>query len=115
MGNTNSIIVEKIVALLKPKAVAVFGSHARGEAGRLSDFDVLVITSDEKDLGRLDELEFDNVEIHALTFRRALELVHKQDPFFVKIIFESKPLYGEFYLKFLREVSENVRKSKNMA
>jgi predicted nucleotidyltransferase len=34
-----------LVAVLQPDRVYLFGSHARGDAGRDSDYDLLVLTS----------------------------------------------------------------------
>ena len=40
-------LLERIVPALSPEAVYLFGSRARGDAGRDSDFDLLVIVSDD--------------------------------------------------------------------
>ena len=40
-------LLERIVAALSPEAVYLFGSRARGDARRDSDFDLLVVVSDE--------------------------------------------------------------------
>ena len=37
-------LVDEVVTVAKPKLVAIFGSQARGDAGRFSDIDVLVVT-----------------------------------------------------------------------
>ncbi len=108
--------VERIVREVKPKAIAIFGSAAEGKAGKYSDVDLLVITPDDASRRLAVELEkeLSGIEIHAVTARRALELIHAGDPFFTKILMESRPLYGHFYVKFLREVVRNVGKSKNL-
>jgi predicted nucleotidyltransferase len=36
-------IVQRLVAALKPERIYLFGSHARGEAGSDSDYDLLVV------------------------------------------------------------------------
>jgi predicted nucleotidyltransferase len=41
------VLVERIVNGLRPKAVVLFGSHARGEARAHSDVDLLVVWHDE--------------------------------------------------------------------
>ena len=114
-------VLKEILAVVEPKAVALFGSHARGEAGKLSDLDVLVITRSEEDAEKLRLLEkvlqkkFRNVELHVLPINAALELVHRRDPFFIRVLNECRPVCGSFYLGFLREVAANVGKSKGMA
>jgi uncharacterized protein len=40
-------LLERIVPALSPEAVYLFGSRARGDAGRDSDFDLLVVVSDD--------------------------------------------------------------------
>ncbi|AIY90998.1 nucleotidyltransferase domain-containing protein [Geoglobus acetivorans] len=108
-------LVDEVVTVAKPKLVAIFGSQARGDAGRFSDIDVLVVTDSDVVAEKLNTMRKGNVEFHALSMKRALELVHRSDPFFKKILSEAIPLYGHFYLSFLREVAENVGKGKNMA
>lgn len=113
-------VLEEILAVVEPKAVALFGSHARGEAGKLSDLDVLIITRSEEDaeklrLEKVFQKKFRNVELHVLPISAALELVHRRDPFFIRVLNECRPIYGSFYLGFLREVAANVGKSKGMA
>jgi len=41
-------IVVKIVEVAHPKAVILFGSHARGEAGPDSDLDLMVVAESDK-------------------------------------------------------------------
>ncbi|KUJ94687.1 MULTISPECIES: nucleotidyltransferase domain-containing protein [Archaeoglobus] len=108
-------LINEIIGEVKPKAIALFGSQAKGKAGKFSDYDLLIITKDEESRNKAEKFEKGKVEIHALTMRTALELIHKGDPFFTQIIKECKPIYGEFYIKFLREVAENVGKSKVVA
>jgi predicted nucleotidyltransferase len=43
-------LLDPIVAHFKPQRVILFGSHARGEAGRDSDIDLLVIVDDDTPL-----------------------------------------------------------------
>jgi predicted nucleotidyltransferase len=40
-------LLERIIPALSPEAVYLFGSRARGDAGRDSDFDLLVVVSDD--------------------------------------------------------------------
>ena len=40
-------IVRRLVAAYQPERVYLFGSHARGDAGPDSDFDLLVIVPDD--------------------------------------------------------------------
>ena len=40
-------IVDRLVAAYRPERVYLFGSHARGEPGPDSDFDLLVLVPDE--------------------------------------------------------------------
>ena len=46
-------LLDPIVAHFKPQRVILFGSHARGEAGRDSDIDLLVIVDDDTPLQAL--------------------------------------------------------------
>lgn len=47
-----SALIDAVVAYFNPRRIILFGSHARGEAGPDSDFDLLVVvdedTPDEK-------------------------------------------------------------------
>ena len=40
-------IVDRLVAVYRPERVYLFGSHARGESGPDSDFDLLVLVPDD--------------------------------------------------------------------
>lgn len=40
-------IVRRLVAAYAPEQIYLFGSHARGEAGPDSDYDIMVVVSDE--------------------------------------------------------------------
>lgn len=40
-------IVERLVAAYRPERIYLFGSHARGDAGPDSDFDILVLVPDD--------------------------------------------------------------------
>jgi predicted nucleotidyltransferase len=40
-------LLERVVAAMRPEAVYLFGSHARGEADHDGDYDLLVIAPDE--------------------------------------------------------------------
>jgi predicted nucleotidyltransferase len=40
-------IVRRLVAAYRPERIYLFGSHARGDAGPDSDFDILVIVPDD--------------------------------------------------------------------
>lgn len=46
-------LLDPILAHFKPQRVILFGSHARGEAGRDSDIDLLVIVDDDTPLQAL--------------------------------------------------------------
>lgn len=41
------VLLEGVVAHLDPRRVILFGSHARGEAGEDSDWDLLVVLDDD--------------------------------------------------------------------
>jgi predicted nucleotidyltransferase len=45
-------IVRRLVAAYQPERMYLFGSHARGDAGPDSDFDLLVIVPDDAELNR---------------------------------------------------------------
>jgi len=47
MDNALDEIVRRLVAAYDPERVYLFGSHARGDAGPDSDFDLLVIVPDD--------------------------------------------------------------------
>ncbi|MBI4967303.1 MAG: nucleotidyltransferase domain-containing protein [Rhodospirillales bacterium] len=40
-------LLDRVVTAMRPEAVYLFGSHARGEADRNSDYDLLVIVPDD--------------------------------------------------------------------
>jgi len=42
-----SAVVQRLVEAYKPLRVYLFGSHARGEAGPDSDYDILLVVPDE--------------------------------------------------------------------
>ena len=46
-------IVRRLVAAYQPAAVYLFGSHARGEAGPDSDYDLLLVVPDDASPERL--------------------------------------------------------------
>ena len=46
------LIRDRIVQLYRPDKIILFGSHCRGDAGKHSDIDLLVISDREKDLPR---------------------------------------------------------------
>lgn len=48
-------IVRRIVAVAHPQRVILFGSHARGEADRYSDVDLLVVVPDSEDRRRISD------------------------------------------------------------
>ena len=83
----------------KPKAIILFGSAARGEAGEDSDLDILVIKETNKDyFDRVREVRSSvrsNVplDIIVLTPKEARELP-KRNSFFSQILKEGKILYG---------------------
>ena len=55
MMSTDEVIqtmVERIVALMHPQQVILFGSQARGDAGPDSDVDLLVVMEDDVDRRR---------------------------------------------------------------
>jgi predicted nucleotidyltransferase len=47
MGATLEEIVRRLVEAYDPERIYLFGSHARGEAGPDSDYDLLVIVPDD--------------------------------------------------------------------
>jgi predicted nucleotidyltransferase len=46
-------LLQPVVAYFSPRKVILFGSHARGEAGPDSDYDLLVILDDDAPLEKL--------------------------------------------------------------
>ena len=46
-------IVRRLVAAYQPERIYLFGSMARGDAGRDSDYDVLVVVADDAEPERL--------------------------------------------------------------
>lgn len=46
-------LVERVVAHFNPVRVILFGSHARGEAGPDSDYDLLIVLDDDAPAKRL--------------------------------------------------------------
>ena len=47
-------LLRRVVACLNPRRVILFGSRARGEASRDSDFDLLIVVDDGVPAQRLD-------------------------------------------------------------
>lgn len=92
------IIVEQLKKD-RPRAIILFGSAARGEMGKDSDLDILVIQETDRDyFERVREVRSkvrSNVplDIIVLTPREAKELP-KKNSFFAQIIKEGKLLYG---------------------
>jgi predicted nucleotidyltransferase len=48
-----AVLLDRIVPALAPEAVYLFGSRARGDASRGSDFDLLVVVSDDTPRDRI--------------------------------------------------------------
>jgi predicted nucleotidyltransferase len=46
-------VVSRLVADLRPRAIILFGSRARGSADRDSDYDLLVISDEVRDYGEV--------------------------------------------------------------
>ncbi|OGD93961.1 hypothetical protein A3A48_02250 [Candidatus Curtissbacteria bacterium RIFCSPLOWO2_01_FULL_37_9] len=95
---STDIIIEQLKKT-KPQAIILFGSAARGEMGKDSDFDLLVIQETKKDyFDRVREVRAEiraNVplDIIVLTPKEARELP-KKNSFFAQILKEGKLLYG---------------------
>ena len=51
-GTTNDLdrAIARVVAAMRPEAIYLFGSRARGDAGADSDYDLLVIVADDAPL-----------------------------------------------------------------
>ncbi len=83
----------------KPKAIILFGSAARGEAGEDSDLDILVIKETKKSFTeRMREARSmiktnTPMDIIVLTPQEAKDLP-KKNSFFAQILKEGKLLYG---------------------
>lgn len=83
----------------KPKAIILFGSAARGEMGKDSDLDILVVKKTNKEYhDRVREVRFSlstkiPIDVIVLTPKEARELP-KKNSFFAQIIKEGKLLYG---------------------
>jgi len=48
-------VVQRIVAVAEPAQILLFGSSARGDAGKHSDADLLVVKDDVQHRGKLEE------------------------------------------------------------
>lgn len=58
--NDLALVIERLVAALKPERIYVFGSQARGDAGPDSDFDLLVVVPSADEPGhRLDQRAYE--------------------------------------------------------
>src|SRR3990167_9196632 len=83
----------------KPKAIILFGSAARGEAGEDSDLDILVIKETDKPFtdrireARASVKTNQALDIIVITPQEAQELP-KKNSFFRQILKEGKLLYG---------------------
>lgn len=79
-------LLRPVVAYFRPRKVILFGSHARGEAGPDSDYDLLVVVDDDTPKERLSlragfeaalsyPLAADVVPCRASTFERRAKIV----------------------------------------
>lgn len=64
-------IVSRIVAVADPEKIILFGSAARGKAGRNSDLDFLVVKAGDYHKGRLTE----EIYMHLFGVGRAVDIV----------------------------------------
>lgn len=96
--NGAQAIVDQLIKF-NPKAVILFGSAARGEMGRESDLDLLVVMESKKSLSeRSGELRAKirtsmPLDLIVLTPKEARDLP-KKSTFFSQIMNEGKLLYG---------------------
>lgn len=97
MNDTQAIVDQ--LKKFKPQAVLLFGSAARGEMGRESDLDLLVVMESEKSLSeRSGELRAKlrtnmPLDLIVLTPKEARDLP-KKSTFFSQIMSEGRLLYG---------------------
>ena len=65
-------LLKPVVAYFNPRRVILFGSHARGEAGPDSDYDLMVIVDDDTPVDRLSaEAAYEARR----TFHRAVDIL----------------------------------------
>jgi len=87
-------IVEKLEKDKSVKLVLLFGSMARGDVGRWSDIDLIVVKTDKKFLDRLDEIYKDaDVAMDVLVYTPEEFERMKNRSFIRKAIEEGKVLY----------------------
>jgi len=94
--------VRRIVERLKPAAIVLFGSRARGDWGPWSDYDLLVIADFRESylerVGKLIELLKDvriPIEPHPYTLEEAISMLHKGNPTIVDALEEGVFLHLE--------------------
>lgn len=93
-------VVKKLASRYRLTTVILFGSHARGDWGPWSDYDLLIIGDFEKNyvdrIGEILELLSDikiPVEPHPYTLQEALQMLGEGNPLIVDAIEEGRVLY----------------------
>jgi predicted nucleotidyltransferase len=93
-------VVKKLASRYRLTAVILFGSHARGDWGPWSDYDLLIIGDFEEKyvdrIGEILELLSDiriPVEPHPYTLQEALQMLGEGNPLIVDAIEEGRVLY----------------------
>lgn len=93
-------VVKKLASRYRLTAIILFGSHARGDWGPWSDYDLLIIGDFEEKyvdrIGEILELLSDiriPVEPHPYTLQEALQMLGEGNPLIVDAIEEGRVLY----------------------
>jgi len=93
-------VVKKLASRYRLTAVILFGSHARGDWGPWSDYDLLIIGDFEEKyvdrIGEILDLLSDiriPVEPHPYTLQEALQMLGEGNPLIVDAIEEGRVLY----------------------
>jgi predicted nucleotidyltransferase len=107
--------IESLKKRIELSAVFLFGSWARGKAGRRSDIDLLVISDDlPLDMHKRLDILFDEkpLLIDTLGFRKdeIMDLMHRH--FLLKAISEGKVVYGDE--AWLKKRAEEYIKENNL-
>lgn len=109
--------VERLARELRPVAVVLFGSRARGDWGPWSDYDILIIADFREPylerIGRVLEILSDvrlPIEPHPYTLGEALEMLRRGNPTIVDALEEGVVLYSSQDFSILVEEFERMKR-----
>lgn len=107
---------ERVVEILKPRAVILFGSMATGKYGLASDIDIVVVCENFPDnflerLRALFELNSGTAPIQPFGYTpdEFLKMLRRRHPTALYAVADGKPLYDDGFFAEAKRVFERVK------